>query len=339
MAPAGAQLAAAVLAGALGGYIARGGGLRPARGSQLRAPLQVTPLQAAPASADRQSVSPRYAELAADSWGRRAWRLPEAERLRAAGARSALRGRISREVRGEYMASAGDFEAHWHLGLLAPRNATIVELGAAWGMSSVVIASAIVAAGSGARLFTYDLWETFPLRGDANVAQYRQRMRDWGIPDSIATPHRSRSDAAAARFADSSVDAVLIDADHSFYQLLADISAWWPKLRPDGLMLGHDAFTHSGYAPLTTGFSASQGWMRPYVMSDMDFGHAALMISSQCQRRGCREGADVQLKEVQGIQVSMAAIRFAQDPSHGPSAPAFVCCLPNSSVWHYRRPR
>eukprot|EP00662_Eupelagonemidae_sp_cell21_P002887 gene2887-8198_t len=56
-----------------------------------------------------------------------------------------------------------------------------------------------------------------------------------------------------------SVDAVLVDGDHAFAAVLRDIEAWWPKLAPDGLMLGHDAFTHRDHPMLTRG-SRYTGW-------------------------------------------------------------------------------
>ena len=39
---------------------------------------------------------------------------------------------------------------------------------------------------------------------------------------------------------DGSLDFVFIDADHSTLAVLADIEAWEPKVRPGGMVLGHD---------------------------------------------------------------------------------------------------
>jgi hypothetical protein len=46
--------------------------------------------------------------------------------------------------------------------------------------------------------------------------------------------------AAAGRFADGFADAVYFDADHSRGGLSGDLAAWVPKLKPDGLVCGHD---------------------------------------------------------------------------------------------------
>jgi predicted O-methyltransferase YrrM len=45
----------------------------------------------------------------------------------------------------------------------------------------------------------------------------------------------------ASRFKDESVDFVYLDADHSTESVMRDIKAWWPKLKPMGIMAGgHD---------------------------------------------------------------------------------------------------
>lgn len=51
---------------------------------------------------------------------------------------------------------------------------------------------------------------------------------------------RSDSAAAAACVADGCLDFVFLDADHSYTGVRQDIDAWWPKLRPGGLLGGHD---------------------------------------------------------------------------------------------------
>lgn len=48
------------------------------------------------------------------------------------------------------------------------------------------------------------------------------------------------SDEAASRFEDNSVDLVFIDADHSEAWVRRDIAAWLPKVKPGGVISGHD---------------------------------------------------------------------------------------------------
>lgn len=51
---------------------------------------------------------------------------------------------------------------------------------------------------------------------------------------------RKSSVEAAAEIPDGSLDFVFIDADHSYEGCKTDISAWFPKLKPGGLLSGHD---------------------------------------------------------------------------------------------------
>merc|ERR1719329_900036 len=55
------------------------------------------------------------------------------------------------------------------------------------------------------------------------------------------------SDEAASWIQDSSVDIIWIDGDHSYKQALADMRAYTRKLRPGGILAGHDySFFHDG---------------------------------------------------------------------------------------------
>jgi len=57
--------------------------------------------------------------------------------------------------------------------------------------------------------------------------------------------HRSTSVAAAETFNDATLDLVYIDADHKWWSVVQDLAAWWPKVRPGGVMLGHDFHLNS----------------------------------------------------------------------------------------------
>lgn len=46
--------------------------------------------------------------------------------------------------------------------------------------------------------------------------------------------------AWATAFADESLDLVYLDSDHGYDHVKAEIEAWWPKVKPDGYLAGHD---------------------------------------------------------------------------------------------------
>jgi hypothetical protein len=54
------------------------------------------------------------------------------------------------------------------------------------------------------------------------------------------TVHRCLSNLAADQFSDNTLDFVMIDADHSYEAVIKDIRAWWPKIKPGGLLVGDD---------------------------------------------------------------------------------------------------
>ena len=52
---------------------------------------------------------------------------------------------------------------------------------------------------------------------------------------------REDSQTAAQQLEDEAYDFVFIDGGHSMKQVLADLDSWVPKVRPGGLVAGHDA--------------------------------------------------------------------------------------------------
>jgi hypothetical protein len=50
----------------------------------------------------------------------------------------------------------------------------------------------------------------------------------------------SLTDEAAQYFDDKSVDVIFVDGGHSYEVVKADIEAWLPKMKPNGIMAGHD---------------------------------------------------------------------------------------------------
>lgn len=63
--------------------------------------------------------------------------------------------------------------------------------------------------------------------------------------DRKFTPIRKNSTDAAKDFADNSCDVVYIDMEHSYEAVKQDLQAWYPKVKVNGYIAGHDAY-HPG---------------------------------------------------------------------------------------------
>lgn len=49
-----------------------------------------------------------------------------------------------------------------------------------------------------------------------------------------------QSEDAVTEFASNSVDFVYVDGDHRYDYVLSDLSTWWGKIKPGGVLAGHD---------------------------------------------------------------------------------------------------
>jgi len=55
---------------------------------------------------------------------------------------------------------------------------------------------------------------------------------------------RDYSVDAADSFADETIDFIYIDADHTYEGVMADLEAWYPKVKKGGFILGDDFVRH-----------------------------------------------------------------------------------------------
>lgn len=60
------------------------------------------------------------------------------------------------------------------------------------------------------------------------------------LPEGRSKLIRDMSCNAVSQFEDNSVDVVYIDADHKYEPVLADIRAWYPKVKDGGILCGDD---------------------------------------------------------------------------------------------------
>jgi hypothetical protein len=72
---------------------------------------------------------------------------------------------------------------------------------------------------------------------DANFEFTKKRLRRFGPRSTV---WRMTSLEAASLVADATLDFVYIDARHDYDSVKEDLNAWFPKVRPGGILAGHD---------------------------------------------------------------------------------------------------
>jgi SAM-dependent methyltransferase len=131
-------------------------------------------------------------------------------------------------------------------------NDTLIEVGAWLGRSTSFLCQRAKASGKRIKVLVVDTFqvipEGLPMVSEAVAAHgsvreiFERNMRLAGVGDNLEI-HESCSVDAAAAVPDRSCAFVFIDADHSYDSVRNDIRAWRNKVRPGGILAGHDCFT------------------------------------------------------------------------------------------------
>jgi len=86
---------------------------------------------------------------------------------------------------------------------------------------------------SGRELISVDTW----LERPENEAHARERLAAYGERSTI---WRLTSSAASERVGGGELDFAYIDALHDYDSVKLDLACWYPKVRPGGILAGHD---------------------------------------------------------------------------------------------------
>jgi len=94
---------------------------------------------------------------------------------------------------------------------------------------------------------------------NARFEKVHELLRPW-LAKGVAVVQRTPAREAAKFVEDVSLSLVYLDGDHAYAEVASDLSAWWPKVAPGGLVGGHD-FTraHAGGARAALEWAAAQG--------------------------------------------------------------------------------
>lgn len=122
-----------------------------------------------------------------------------------------------------------------------------VEVGSWLGKSAALMGVEIINSGKQVTLTCIDPWiDGGPdLRDSKHFRKHKEPIyeifkRNVAPVASVIKVMKMTSVEAAAHFADASVDFIMLDGDHSYEAVRADIAAWLPKMKPGSVMSGDD---------------------------------------------------------------------------------------------------
>lgn len=144
----------------------------------------------------------------------------------------------ARAVEVEGWMSPSELGFLYETALAMPQNARVAELGSWKGRSTVALCE-------GLRDKAPELWAVDSFRGDSFIGtvevsdvlpEFERNVSPYPFVQTIIND----TVAASEQIEDGSLDWLFIDADHTYEGVTSDIVAWWPKLKPGGLISGHD---------------------------------------------------------------------------------------------------
>ncbi len=128
-------------------------------------------------------------------------------------------------------------------------NAVFVEIGTWKGKSAAYMAVEIVNYNKNIKFFCIDPWtgETLDDNPDAYICEekakntlYEHFLENTRSVQNVIIPIKDYSLNAVHNFKDNSIDFAFIDASHDYDSVLADLNAWYPKVKKGGILSGHD---------------------------------------------------------------------------------------------------
>jgi predicted O-methyltransferase YrrM len=125
-----------------------------------------------------------------------------------------------------------------------PTGGTVLELGAWLGRSSAYLADKVAEADRGITCIISDSWMGSPnelnknhkLATETDIYEiFKENMQGRNYRSV-----RGLSTETVEQFEDTSLDVVFIDLTHSYDAVKQDIELWYPKVKPGGILSGHD---------------------------------------------------------------------------------------------------
>ncbi len=116
----------------------------------------------------------------------------------------------------------------------ASNGAHFVEIGVFFGRSLIYLAELAQLSNKAIRIDGIDNFESI-----ASEKMCRSFIKDAGLTKKITIINKDQLEASKL-YKDNSLDFVFIDSDHSYEATAAAIKAYIPKIKPHGILSGHD---------------------------------------------------------------------------------------------------
>ena len=124
-----------------------------------------------------------------------------------------------------------------------------VEIGAWLGKSTSYMAVEIINSGKNIKFDVVDTWEGSKNFIDENVYKingnpYEIFIENLKIVKNYINPIKGNSDKIFEIYKDKTLDFVFIDAGHDYNSVINDIKNWYPKVKINGVIAGHDYYVY-----------------------------------------------------------------------------------------------
>jgi SAM-dependent methyltransferase len=133
-----------------------------------------------------------------------------------------------------------------------PSESTVVEVGCFMGRSTCYIAELIKKSNKDVKFYAIDTFDgsqteqchidisTQLTANNSSFLQEYEKHLDYCKVSQYVQTIRGTSLNSCNEFDDSSIDIIYVDASHEYSDVLADITAWYPKLKQNGIICGDD---------------------------------------------------------------------------------------------------
>ena len=153
-----------------------------------------------------------------------------------------------------------------------PSGSKFVEVGCWEGRSSSYLAVEIINSQKDIELYCVDTWEGSVEHQNGAVKEslsslYQTFIDNMKPVEEYYIPLKLSSEIASKKFKDKSLDFVFLDGSHEYEDVKLDIQNWLPKIKPGGILAGHDYYfdPHTWFPGVKkavdeefTGFSTSE---------------------------------------------------------------------------------